>query len=1241
MLANARLALGIYPILAWRLVVTFTPELLVAPRTKRYQISSLLGRGATSFVYSALDTEKNLSVALKSLRFRDNDEIFRIKREFRFFRDFYHENLVTLYDLHVDDDACFYTMELIKGLDFVSFVRAHPTFLRPCVGQMVDGLGALHDAGRLHRDLKPSNVLVESGGRTVLLDFGLSMETRSHDSILTETRLYGGTPGYMAPEQFLGEPPSEASDLYAFGVVLYQALTGHRPYPDLPPVALYEAQKAPPRPSENTILPADLAGMALALLSFDPHDRPSLADVRRIAVSGEPRTSTGAGSGLKPRGNIPFVGRDTEMTRLKSLLARTLAGHCVAICVSGQSGIGKTTLIERFLTEAHDEVGALTLRSRCHHQEAVRFNAIDGLIDMLSRYLAAETEQRLADLAPPSLPALITMFPVLGRVPFRVDPAHQESVPKDPQSLVRHALAGLRDLLHRIAAIRPVILWIDDLQWSDAGSLPLLREIVSAGQGEPILSVFSFRTEDMSLDSVAAVLEAEMTLGSEIEIERLPVGPLDEAAVATLIETLNEAGSPSDQRWVKEVAQQSAGLPFFVLEFAAHQPQLSEQGDGFGLNAAAMLQRRIAALPQPQRAVLEIASIAGAPLPEDVLLKIATHASASGREIYMLFHQRLLRKTASTARLAVETYHDHIRTAVLDSLTADRRRHRHREIAEEMERDEDLNHARLVEHWLGADEPGLATDHAILAGRGARERLNFQQAAQFFRLASRLRDPFANNAGLAIDLAHALADAGHSAESGDLFLRIAHEVTEDRYTTTACVARAAQQFLYSGHLSTSQAVYRRLFDEVGLPFPGSVRSARRMSLRNRLSLVAGLGRIRLRPVRDRSIDPTRRVDLLWAASKGFMMLDFMIGDALFTCYMREAARLGERARIMRGMALESLVLTNVGQRWSIRRAEALTRKAQPLGHSSDPYDRVVLSSCQAGMAWFRGRWSDAAALAREAIELHRRECVRYDFDVAIMQAYRLSALVMQGALVRAKGEAVEAVSDAERRGDAYVSRLFKSGYLVYVTLGEDDAPSAIAHAATLLNDLPPNRFTSMHWAHFIATVNALVYADRAWDAWDAVQRYWPAIEETGFLKLACLGAHLREIRTRAALKAAAAGVPSSSSETWTRERLLRLADADAAKIAQTSALSHAQATAAAIRSAIAALRGNPERRRVLLAAACQGFGETGMALHHAAAELQYATLIADHADVGIDAEHKLEREGVAQPQRFSAFLMFA
>jgi hypothetical protein len=303
----------------------------------------------------------------------------------------------------------------------------------------------------------------------------------------------------------------------------------------------------------------------------------------------------------------------------------------------------------------------------------------------------------------------------------------------------------------------------------------------------------------------------------------------------------------------------------------------------------------------------------------------------------------------------------------------------------------------------------------------------------------------------------------------------------------------------------------------------------------------------------------------------------------------------------------------------------------------------VLRTVQSSIGWFRGQWRDAAELAREAVELHRRDCGRYDFEIPIALSYRVSAMVMQGAIKQAKVETLEAIDDAQRRGDIFVSRLFKSGYWTYIGLAENDPDAVIADSGTLLPDVASDRFTLLNWSYFNAMVNALVYAGRPWDALSLVEQQWPLIRATGFQKLACIGAHLREIRARALLKAAAAGAPPKCLEHWTRDRLLRFAEAGAQRIGQTAALSHAAATAAAIRSGIAALEGDADRRRAQLEAARQGFRQSEMALHRAAAELQLAALATAGTGDRLQAAglEAMSVEGVKDPNRMSAFLMFS
>src|SRR5689334_10235327 len=200
--------------------------------TARYEVIQLLGEGGMGSVYEVFDREVQRSVALKTLRQVSPGSVYRFKQEFRTLADVQHPNLIHLYEFVADESGdVFFTMELVRGTHFLKYVRdaegeVDYARLRHASRQLVEGVSALHSAGKLHRDIKPSNVLVTAEGRVVVLDFGVAAELSTAAGHSTAQREVVGTAPYMAPEQARAAAPHEASDWYSVGVVLYAALTG-------------------------------------------------------------------------------------------------------------------------------------------------------------------------------------------------------------------------------------------------------------------------------------------------------------------------------------------------------------------------------------------------------------------------------------------------------------------------------------------------------------------------------------------------------------------------------------------------------------------------------------------------------------------------------------------------------------------------------------------------------------------------------------------------------------------------------------------------------------------------------------------------------------------------------------------------------------------------------------------------------------------------------------------------------
>ena len=301
-------------------------------------------------VYEVHDRIRDEVVALKTLLRTGADDLYRLKREFRSLADVAHLNLVCLYELFVEDERCFFTMELVPGVSFVDYARGTDRTRRfhdrliPALRQLIDGVSALHRRGKLHRDIKPSNVLVTPEGRVVILDFGLTAELLP---LYSGERSYvsGGTPAYMAPEEASGATPSEAGDWYGIGATLYEALTGTIPFEGaLTDLLARKSTIDPPAPMELAPgVPADLSAICMGMLCRDPAQRLSgPAALRALPRDTAPPVLDTTPA---PMGDTPFVGRAGQLQVLNEALRAVRNGSPAAVAVSGPSGIGKSALV--------------------------------------------------------------------------------------------------------------------------------------------------------------------------------------------------------------------------------------------------------------------------------------------------------------------------------------------------------------------------------------------------------------------------------------------------------------------------------------------------------------------------------------------------------------------------------------------------------------------------------------------------------------------------------------------------------------------------------------------------------------------------------------------------------------------------------------------------------------------------------------------------------------------------------
>ncbi|HEY1536040.1 MAG TPA: serine/threonine-protein kinase, partial [Polyangiaceae bacterium] len=556
--------------------------------TQRFVLEGRLGEGGMGVVYRARDTESTLPVALKTMAYVEPSALLRFKNEFRALADISHPNVVQLYEMVSEGEHWFFTMELLDGVDFLRWVHhgdlepaelsplltpwtdravtwdsasptldfvAHPEAtsatsgvmaatrnpaqarlcdierLRPALLQLTRGVAAIHAAGKLHRDIKPSNVLVtRDDERVVLLDFGVVGDLQAaRDNPRLEEQILG-TPAYMAPEQARGVPAGMPADWYAVGVMLYEALTDHLPFDGSPHDILFSKQGSrATRPSALLAgVPDDLDALCMELMQPDPRQRPRGEDVlRRLSHGEESGRRHTPRSALTTGARRPFVGRRQQLQVLESAFEDSVRGQAVVVLMAGRSGMGKTVLAQRFLGRLSKERGALVLSGRCFEREALPFKGMDSVVDELSRYLTTSPPRDILEILPPGLHYLGRVFPVLRAVPCFDSlpvPAHEIV---EPIELRKRAFAALKELLFALGARQPLIVHIDDVQWSDIDSLVLLEQLLQAPNAPNLLLVCGFREEVRQSSPVLAELFSMLKRSSaRVELRELSIDQL-------------------------------------------------------------------------------------------------------------------------------------------------------------------------------------------------------------------------------------------------------------------------------------------------------------------------------------------------------------------------------------------------------------------------------------------------------------------------------------------------------------------------------------------------------------------------------------------------------------------------------------------------------------------------------------------------------------------------------------------
>ncbi len=679
----------------------------------RYRIIRRLGAGGMGEVFLAEDRSLERPVAIKFVsRWLQDDPVAheRLRREAKASAALDHPYICKVHELTELDGRTGIVMEYVSGeslLDASTKRTLTTARVLELAGEIAEALEEAHAHGVVHRDLKPSNFILTDQGHVKVMDFGMARrlvqtEGGGRDQSLTEAGKVVGTIVYMSPEQLLGQEADPRSDIFSFGVSLFELLTGEHPFRRPRQADTIEAIRHEPPVSlpPNMRAKADFAlfDRLLAKATDDRYQtftevRAELRRLRDAAAAetvGEPELGAGGATQSTAR-RTPYVGRETERTELEARLGEAIRGRGGLLLLGGEPGVGKTRLAEQILD--------------------------------------AELRKALGEAAPEVgrlLPDLRRRFPDMP-----------QSLEMPPEQQRRFLFKSIAAFFERAGHARTLVVLIDDLHWADESTLLLLRHLAPQLETIPMLVLGTYRDVELDLQRpFAEVLETliRQRLAKRINVRRLP-----EAGVRDMFAVLGGPSPPP--ALVESIHDETEGNPFFVEEVFHH---LAEEGVLFGEAGAWRADLDVEELQVPEGVRLVLARRLRRV--GDDTQRVLTSAAVVGRS----FSLRLLEalgdasddallialEEAEAAHLIVsapgrdvrwEFSHALIRQTLADTLSLPRRQQLHGRIAEAIEATSrnalDTHAAELAHHLYQAGTSVDAQKTVRVLGRAAGQAL--------------------------------------------------------------------------------------------------------------------------------------------------------------------------------------------------------------------------------------------------------------------------------------------------------------------------------------------------------------------------------------------------------------------------------------------------------------------------------------------------------------------------------------
>ncbi len=733
-----------------------------------YQLEEYIGQGAWSWICRATSQHDGQEYAIKILKERGELAGFnpaRFEREFESLRRLRsHPHVLSVYRFGEWRGWTLFSMELLKGQTLqekfkdsdpprmsVAEYGNHLNQIYAIFEELLDAVHYMHNLGIVHRDLKPGNLMFDADGGIRVMDFGLIKDLQAQT--LTIDCPVMGTVPYLAPEQINSREIDPRADLYALGVILYELLTGQRPFSakNMYRIMMRIIEEEPLPPCELAPhVPAALQRLCLRLLAKDRQHRPSSAKsflTELMRAKGESELWITSTTIILVDEVIYYVpqhlGNEGNLERLYNVFEKMLEQGAQTVLISGEAGSGKTRLVSEFQIELRRRE-ASSPTGVCSREDV----PYQPWLEMV-RVLIFELDQARSgwerELSSQVQCELIHFHPEFSA---RFDGASAMTQQFDGQQKFRR-FDALGEFLRLAARVRPLVLHFEDLAGADEDTLAAIAQLAGALDDVPIMFLLCVRLPlvpasdgPSKLQQTLDGLRDDGRLALEIE----PAPLCDEDTHQFICGLLSRDDVP--YAFSASVMARAHGNPFFtralvvgLLTGAKADEAIDRMRTGLlevPVEVQELVEERVRQLDVGVRKLLQTASLVGNPFELKLLCAINDVSEASVLAALDEVERVLLIRPESSSEVGQSWcfVHPLFGEALAARIARPQRRRLHQQIAATLEAWPDRPAASIASHWSDAGEPAQAALHALKAAREALVSEQFAKACANFKLAA-------------------------------------------------------------------------------------------------------------------------------------------------------------------------------------------------------------------------------------------------------------------------------------------------------------------------------------------------------------------------------------------------------------------------------------------------------------------------------------------------------------------------